>query len=177
MIGIVSLLDEEHYHRVENLWDEVEDRFNLEDIAPTPIPHLSYQVAGTYNQERLEPILHRIAKNTAPFQIQTTGLGIFTGADPVLYTPVVRTPALSAFQRLLWHELGALGSELSPYYHPDNWVPHITVADDNVDHARLPDLIRYLSTRNFKWTIDINNLSLIHDTNQGKGLYLRVDFG
>ncbi len=26
MIGIVSLLDEEHYHRVENLWDEVEDR-------------------------------------------------------------------------------------------------------------------------------------------------------
>ncbi len=177
MMGIVSLLDEEHYRQVENLWDEVESRFHLADIAPTPIPHISFQIATAYDQERLEPILRRIAKNTAPFQIHTTGLGIFTGADPVLYIAVVRTPELSAFHRLLWHELATLGNEVSPYYHPDNWVPHITVADHNVDHVRLPDLVRYLSPRDFNWTIDINNLALIHDTDEGKGLYLQADFG
>ena len=95
MDGIVSLLDDKHYSLIEHIWDEFENRFGMVDIAPTPIAHYSYQIAHHYDLETLIPALNRVAQKTEPFIVKTSGLGIFTGEQPVLYVPVVRTPQLA----------------------------------------------------------------------------------
>ncbi len=38
MHGLVSLLPEPHYTRVENIWQELETRFGLSGIQVTPYP-------------------------------------------------------------------------------------------------------------------------------------------
>src|SRR5579871_3200774 len=85
--GVVSLLDGEHYQQVETLWAELAERFGLRGVYVTPFPHFSYHVASHYDTGQLEPILRQVASKIHPFQIKITGLGIFTGPQPVLYIP------------------------------------------------------------------------------------------
>ena len=80
--GIVSLLDDKHYELVENLWAELGREFGLKGIYITPFPHFSYQVAEHYEVELLESVLQRFALKSAKFKVKTTGLGIFTTAQP-----------------------------------------------------------------------------------------------
>jgi hypothetical protein len=66
MHGIVSFLDEPHYRRVEELWAELSGRFDVEGIYVTPYPHFSYQVAESYDREKVASILQRLAGRTGP---------------------------------------------------------------------------------------------------------------
>jgi len=96
MEGLVSLLDAEHDARVRALWSELETGLGLHGVWTTPYPHFSYQIAPRY-----DPAIQPIARNlsaAAPFEIRTGGLAVFTLPAPVLYLPIVRTAALSAWQ-------------------------------------------------------------------------------
>lgn len=177
MDGVVTLLNDRYYRQVEDLWEEFARAFGLLDIAPTPIPHFSFQIAERYAVAALEPVLREISQETAPFPVVTTGLGIFTGVSPVLYVPVVRTPTLDRLHRRIWEAAYAYGTNVAAYYSSARWVPHITLADKNINHRNLPDLIRLLSARDFLWELTVDNLAVIHNTSDGAGVYARIDFG
>lgn len=161
MMGIVSLLDDLHYQYIENLWAELQQKFGVKGVYVTPFPHFSYHVANDYNIDILEPILQRIAANQASFQVRTSGLGIFTGEAPVLYIPVVRHPILTQFHELLWRELSNTGNGTLEYYHPDHWLPHITIGFGDLSSDVLAHIAQYLSKRTFRWQITVDNLTFI----------------
>lgn len=173
MIGIVSLLDDIHYHYVENLWAELQQRFGVKGIYVTPYPHFSYHVADDYDIKRLEPILQRVASNQTSFQVRTSGLGIFTGEAPVLYIPVVRNPALTQLHELLWRELSNTGDGILEYYHPDHWIPHITIGFGDLHSDNLAHIVRYLNERTFSWQIMVNNLTFIGNSGTGQEVKYR----
>ena len=164
MHGVVSLLDDEHYALIEHLWDELETELGVRGLYNTPLPHFSYHVAERYDVDLLESVLPRLASNYPPFRVRTAGLGIFSGDHPVLYVAVVRSPALTALHRTLWQELAGASAGAVEYYHPEQWMPHITLADGHVLKDHLPDVARLLSARAFDWEIEVDNLALIHDT-------------
>ena len=58
MHGIVSLLDEDHYRMVEDVWAGLEEALGVRGIFTTPFPHFSYHVADHYDVALLEPLLH-----------------------------------------------------------------------------------------------------------------------
>jgi 2'-5' RNA ligase len=161
MYGIVSLLDAEHHAKVVQLWAEFKARFGVQGISLTPIPHYSYHVAEKYNLAKLEAVLVKAARTIQPFRVRTNGLGIFTGAEPVLYIPVIRKPALTQFHQYLWEPLSATATKSSPYYHPDSWRPHITLTHRDVNHDLLPQVVRLLSERTFYWDVGIETLSVL----------------
>ena len=109
MHGIVSLLDDKHYQLVEDLWAELKQEFTVEGVYITPYPHFSYQVASDYCVVELEGILRTFAADHTAFQVRTTGLGMFTGPQPVLYIPVVRSPELTQFHQVLWEKVYRVG--------------------------------------------------------------------
>ncbi len=160
--GIVSLLDTRHYHVVEDLWAELKREFGVQGIYITPYPHFSYQVASLYDTESLEPVLRDFAASHKSFRVNTTGLGIFTGRMPVLYIPVVRNTELTQFQQELWRALSTAntGSEIQEHYHPDAWMPHVTIGFGDLDSDILARMIRYLSERDFNWRILIDNICI-----------------
>ena len=175
MHGVVSLLDDEHYTIVESLWDELETGLGVRGLYKTPFPHFSYHVAEQYDVDLLESILRRLASHCATFRVRTAGLGVFSGDHPVLYVAAVRSPALSALHQKLWRELARASAGTVEYYHPERWIPHITLADGDVLKDHLPDVVRMLNARAFDWGFEVNNLSLIYDTGTTQEVRLRFD--
>jgi 2'-5' RNA ligase len=161
MDGIVSLLDDKHRDLVLRLWEELRRAFGLRGIYPTRFPHLSYHVAERYDEARLTPILAEFAHSHSPFHVTTTGLGIFTGPQPVLHVPVVRTPELSLVHQDLWLALDGTAEGTIGLYHPRKWIPHITLAHGDISNEALPEVIRFLCGRNFNWDFNVEDVTLV----------------
>jgi 2'-5' RNA ligase len=164
MEGLVSLLDAVHDVRVLALWDALEGTLGLRGVRVTPFPHFSYQVAPRYDRSVLVAAAQAIARAAAPFEARAAGVALFTGPAPVLYVPVVRTAPLSALHRQVWE--AALPAAVGPqaYYHPDQWVPHITLAFGDLDAARAGEAVRLLAGRAFDWRLRVDNLAFIGKT-------------
>jgi 2'-5' RNA ligase len=175
MHAIVSLLDNKHYQLVEDLWAELEREFSVHGVYITPYPHFSYHVAQHYDVDELESTLKRITSNITTFQIRTGGLGMFTGAHPVLYIPVVRNQELTELHQELWEVIPTADSGVQEYYHPDQWMPHITIGFGDMNKDNLSRIIPWLAERAFNWEITINNLALIYDTGTKQELKARFD--
>jgi 2'-5' RNA ligase len=176
MHGIVTLLDNDHYQLVEDLWAELKREFSVQGVYVTPYPHFSYHVAHDYDVNKIESVLDLIASNITTFKVRTTGLGIFTGSSPVLYIPVVRSLELTQLQQKLWEQISTASSGIVEYYHPDQWMPHITIGFADITKENLSQIIPFLADRNFNWEITVNNIALIYDTGTKQVLKSRSDF-
>lgn len=162
-IRVVSMLDRKHYQQVEDLWAELARKFGVKGIYISPRPHITFQIATCYEVKSLESVLQRFASNKTPFKVRTTGLGIFTGSEPILYIPVVRSPELTQFHEALWQEIFNTGSSIEDHYHPTRWVPHITIGIGDMNKRNLSQIIRFLVKRDFNWEISIDNVVLVHN--------------
>ena len=177
MQAVVSLLDDHHTQLTEALWRELETQFGLRGVYTTPHPHFSYHVARSYDLDSLVPRLDRLIHAIRPFQVRTTGLGVFTGKSPVLTIPVVRSPALTQFHQTLWSELAACASGSLAYYGPEQWLPHITLGSGDIQKDLLAEAVRLLGERDFNWTITIDNLAFVEEDGiSGQRLGFKLTF-
>lgn len=174
MHGVVSLLDEQHYEQVEQLWSELESTFRVHKLCNTPFPHFSYHVAQHYDLNKLESILRKTAAVMQPFRVRTSGLAVFTGDHPVLYVPIVRTSSLSAYHQTIYEAVAQAGDGEIAYYQPEQWVPHITLANGEALRPLLPDIMRLISTRDFMWDVRVSNLALIYQTQTSQDVQLQI---
>ncbi len=178
MYGIVALLDAEHEAKVEALWAEFRQKFGVHGVSAAPIPHFSLHLSTKYDCDEVERILCRFAAENPPFTIRTNGLGMFTGPEPVLFVPVIRSLQLINIQAQLWGPLSAAAAEPISYYHPEQWRPHITLTHRDVNHEMLPRVIRLLSERDFRWEIRVDTLAILSDKSEPEDdLMLRVRLG
>jgi len=172
--AIVSLLDEEHDQTVRNLWAELEGDYGVTAQYANPFTHFSFHVSDDYDLDELRQILEGLIRDHRPFTVGTSGLGVFTGDRPVLFVPVVRSPELDALHGALWSRCtGAFGVGL-PYYAPDAWVPHITLAQGPAAAERFPDVVRAMTRREFSWRLRVETLAVIEDGGEDRGLRLNV---
>ena len=174
MNAIVSLLDEEHDQTVRNLWSELEGDFGVIPQYANPFTHFSFHVADDYDVDDLRPILADLIHDHGPFTVGTSGLGIFTGERPVLFVPVVRNPELDALHSALWSRFTPAFGVGLPYYAPDAWVPHITLAQGPEAADRFPDIVRAMTRREFTWRLTVDNLAVIEDGGADRGLRMEV---
>jgi 2'-5' RNA ligase len=164
MYGVVSLLDEAHNEKVQNIWAMLKSRFGVGNPNVTGYPHFSYHIAQRYDLDRLSGLLERMVRETAVFTVHTAGLGIFTGAEPVIYIPVVRDPALTSLHQTLWPHIEPCGHYSQSYYAPANWVPHITLGQGDISPEQLGPVVQWLNNQNLYWTIPIHNFAILHST-------------
>src|ERR1044071_6540498 len=81
---------------------------------------------------------------------------IATFASPILYISVVRSPALSALHREIWDGVRqTVPGAVAHYYHPEEWAPHVTLAQGDIDSDKLAEVVRYLCRRNFHWEFNV----------------------
>lgn len=167
MHGVICLLDETHHQLVQEIWAAMEAELGIKGEMVRPYPHFSYHVAEHYDLEVLEPVLKEFATLIAPFTVRTAGLGIFTGGLlPVLYVTVVRSPHLTRLQEILWPRLATGSAGIVEHYHPDQWVPHITLGQGGVNTENLPAVLRLLNRYQFEWTFTADNIAVLY--NEGK---------
>lgn len=148
--GIVAILDDITQQRIRDLWTEFEDIFGVHGVSITPYPHFSFHVADNYDGALLDE-LEALVPMVSPMTFKTAGLGIFTGAVPVMHLNVVRHGALSRLHKAL-HSIGnKYGQSNMDYYAPNNWLPHITLAQGDFSLAQIPQALELLQTRDFNW--------------------------
>lgn len=163
MHGVVSLLPSPHYDWVEALWDELEAKHGMKGIRITPFPHFSWQIGEAYDFSALKTCLESIAASQPPFKVRTTGLGQFTGEHPVLFIPVVKSPELVNFHQRVWQALLPITTGASPYYSPENWIPHISIGYEDLNTQNIGAVMQELAFRTFNWEFEVDNLSFIYE--------------
>jgi 2'-5' RNA ligase len=178
MHGLVSLLPEPFYQQVEQLWQSLENDIGLKGIRVTPYPHFSWQIAEDYDLERLKPLLEQIASQTQPFPAHTSGIGVFSGERPVIYIALVKTPELMRFHSVVWdYTLGA-SNAASPYYSPENWVPHISLAYGDVTIENIGAAIKKLAFQSYAWEMQVDNFAFIYEPQGATGkIRFKIPFG
>jgi len=177
MNGIASLLDQTAVSRVEQLWQELEAHCGLVGVKATPFPHFTWQVTEAYDLPRLETVLHALARQTQPFTIHTSGLGLFTSENPIVYISIVKDEPLMHFHSMLWDHLKGIAIHPMLYYTPGQWVPHITLAYQDVTSANLDCVMQGLAFQVFNWEILVNNLILVARTEDHYIETVRYPFG
>jgi 2'-5' RNA ligase len=172
MQGIISMLDLDHTSRVHALWNALKDSCGMEEILRTPLPHITWHVAGGYQCDELEKDLEALTSRQAPIQIQANGIGLFTSPAPVLYIPVVRTRALSDLHQAIYEAAITRAENPLVYYSPDEWIPHITLAHTDADLERLQCALKVLGLERLTWQIHLEQLVLVEVKPGGPGTIL-----
>ena len=177
MNGIASSLDPVASVSVESLWQVLEHECGLVGVKITPFPHFTWQVADGYDLPRLEIMLHGLARQTRPFTVRSAGLGLFTGESPIVYIPLVKDEYLLRFHAKLWKLTDGIASTPHPYYAPDKWVPHITLAYGDVSAQNLDCVMQALAFRSFEWEIRVDNLAFMAQPDDGPTTSCHYRFG
>jgi len=163
MHGLVSLLPQPNYGMVERIWDDLERRFGLRGIRVTPLPHFSWNIGEVYPQEKLEPAMREVAARIAPLRVRAVGLGIFPGPEPVIFIPLVKDRALLEAHQIIWDRFQSVGEGLSTYYSPENWVPHISLAYQDVTRENIGEVMGALAFEPVNWEMPIDNITFIYE--------------
>ncbi|OJX48191.1 MAG: hypothetical protein BGO78_13035 [Chloroflexi bacterium 44-23] len=169
MNAIISLLPLPFADRVKDTWQELETRFGLIGIQRAPYPHFSWQGAERYEQQGLLLTLQTIANMIEPFAIQTGGVRYFAGEMPVVFIEVIKTPQLARLHQQIWNATRPLSTTFNPYYAPQQWQPHITLAMGDLPMEMLPKVLAWLQPQEFSWQIDIEQFSYYQESNNQAG--------
>jgi len=169
MHGVVTVLVEPYYERVEQLWQGLKQRFGVGNPKATAVPHFSYHISPEYDLDTLKQVLLETAVASPPFTTKTTGIGIFPGEAPVIYLPVARTPELQALHNVLWPRLQSIAQGNAPqstYYATSNWFPHITLGHSDIRTDNLGPIVTWLNSQSLAWEIQVTNLTLLYDNGE-----------
>lgn len=163
MHGLVSFLDASHYKIVEDIWSELETKFGLTGIKVTPFPHFSWQVAEDYEWDIMAEKMKEISEKTSPFIVRTAGLGIFSGESPIIFIAIIKDLNLIKHHEIIFDIIEPVAKGSVPYYHPNGWIPHISLAYFDITENNVGSVMKLLSFRNFHWEIEIDNIALIYE--------------
>ncbi len=161
MYGLASLLPEPYFLQVKRIWDRLETCCGLTAIRATPYPHFSWQIAHSYPLDQFQSIVQQLSKHIAPFQVRTAGLGVFSGTTPIIFISVVKDPFLVTLHHQIWEQLAQIANEPNQYYHPAQWMPHITLAHEDVTPDNIGVVMQTLAFERYEWEMWIDNLALI----------------
>lgn len=165
MDGVISVLDVVHTRQVRELWQEIDGRFHISNPLVTFAPHFSYHIAESYDVAKVASVLREVAQQTAVFTVAATGIGIFPGADPVVYIPIARNAALAALQETLWTAVNPISQAPSAYYQPPNWLPHITLVQSAKSPIDLGPLVKWLHRQSISWEIRVSSIGFAQTSN------------
>lgn len=165
MPGVIALLDPAHSAKVEALWDTMAREFAVPRGYSGGIPHITFHLGNHDVDAGADKVVETVARRTPPLVITTAGVGVFGGSPPVLYLAVARTTEVAALAAELSDALGAAGFPSSdPYFAPEKWIPHITIAHRNLTGLDLGPLLAWLVQQPLAWEIALSSLSIARET-------------
>ena len=125
--AIAALFDAASEAGIQNLRRQLAEYAGSDTVAVAR-PHLAFAIVDRLDPEALEPMLREFCQAMPPLPLNLAAVGAFPTAEGVVYlAPVVTRPMLAAHARLC-QLLDEAGAPPVPYYRPENWVPHCTVA-------------------------------------------------
>lgn len=145
---------------MRELWTMLEDRFGLKGVRKVPFPHVTLLGFDGLTHPDVKDLLERLSQGTAPFELEACGIGVFNDPAPILYAPVVQTPALHLLHRAVYEQLRELGGHVYELYAPGRWVPHITLAQGQGTPGAYGEAVELLLKEPLHLSFEVRNLTL-----------------
>jgi len=177
MQGIVTLLDGADRERIEAIWDELRRDFGVRGVHAQRFPHFTYHAAAEYDPAGVRAKLDGLARTIRPFTVRTSGIGIFTRKQPVIFLPVARSPSIESLRQRIARGVEDFADAPNDYYAEDIWIPHVTLAEGDVDLLVLPEIVRRFGERTLQWEMLATNVAVIHAAEDVQEIRFRFDFG
>lgn len=141
-LALLLTFDPESEQKLVQLQDQIKEHWSdAKDEFSESRPHISLDVRphitlGGFEGAAPDGFVERLrsfAAQQKPLKIQLASLGTFAGDEGVLFLAPVVTDELLKFHSLVHAHLLSSVSEQIPYYLPDAWVPHVTIAVQAAD--------------------------------------------
>jgi 2'-5' RNA ligase len=174
MLAIASLVSLNQNPESKAIWDSIEDRCDDFGYTKIQIPHFSWQIATDYALHSMIPALSALASTWKEFTINTTGLGLFTGNIPALYLPIIKTQDLLEKHIEIWDLCSSFGTEVSPMYAPENWLPHITLVHQGFSLENVTCIIGDLFLQKLSLQFLVKKIEIIYQDNEKEGVTAEI---
>jgi len=173
--GIITKLPDFFQEQVTKVWNDFHQLFGISRIKTTSFPHLTWVIAKESNEDLVDEKLNIIRKKTFPFVLSTNGIGIFTGKRPAVYIQIKPSIQILEFQKELYETFSDHSDGLKKFYAPERWIPHISLAIEDIDLSNIGKVMEYLLPTTFKHDLRIENISLVRKE-KGQNMELVRDY-
>ncbi|MBP2620650.1 2'-5' RNA ligase family protein [Streptococcus panodentis] len=167
MYAIIATLDKFSQEQVRLIWHKLSIN-NLSNYAyevDNREPHLTLASLERMELPAIQLILNKLAKQYSVLDLNFSSISSFLGSSIVTLNPV-KTPKMTAFHAELHGEIEVYVSEFSPYL-PNNWVPHVTLAN-RIEYKKLSQVYLFCLEHCPPITGTITGLKLIEVGNDGQ---------
>lgn len=161
MYAIISELDVNSTESVRNLWLKLRRICGLKGIYDLPTPHLTWFVAEDLDIQSSAAIIDGLTANNCGFKTRSFGLGLFTGARPVLYLPMVKTQDMIDIHNQVWDQIPLFAKTTNRYYEPLYWMPHITLAVNDLSSENLACALDSLVFEILEMSVSVDNMIIV----------------
>jgi len=165
-IWIVSVLEDKPYRDVKNLWKLFETKYNSVAVQIFSHPHVTFQGGKTDNARQLKKDFQEIISKTKPFEIEVNGPRHFN--KKVIYLEVEKTYKLVEINQRINQFLKAYCHDLFEDYTPWNWIPHITLAMDDLTAGNFQKAWTELRDSELRFRQKLHNLCIVKQYPSGK---------
>jgi len=117
MFAIISELNPAASTDVNAYWRQLSKNCGLYAIFYMPTPHLTWMVCEELGIDQAAPILTQITSQEGLLSSRTSGIGIFTGENPVLYLPIVKTQQMITLHQEIWNLLQPMTKTSNEFSH------------------------------------------------------------
>jgi hypothetical protein len=159
--GIITRLPSFFETEIQNVWNDFQHQIGISRIKTTSFPHLTWVIAKHTDEDLVDHQLNIFRKKITPFVFSTNGIGVFTGKRPAVYIQIKPDIRLLAFQNQLYDLFSDHSEGLKKFYAPDRWIPHISVAIEDIDTSNIGRVMEYLLPKSFKHDIRIEYFTLV----------------
>jgi len=172
--AIATLIDHSTWGRILDKNPAVRDLIVSRQSQQEYI-HFSWLISEDLDKEKTIKLLDDVAISTVEFDIQSGGIGIFTGIVPAITYGLVRNQQASHIQSRIWNNcLEHMGS-MNMKYSPDRWIPHITILHYGLQAREYCEFLEKSIDAEVSFTIEVNNLAIIYKDENSAGLLHKVD--
>jgi 2'-5' RNA ligase len=166
-IGIASLLTGVERDEVLRFWDVFEKDYNSIGVRSFDHPNLGFQGGGSSNIDILKAELVNLCNNITPFEVIVDGFGYFEAPSKVVYLQVRKTNQLIEIHKEINRFLSKNCISTFQLYTPEYWVPHITLAMDDLSETSFDTFKNKQKNYSLTFNQKISNLALVEFKDNG----------
>lgn len=160
MSTLALLLHEPAARKVRTWWDLLEAKLGIRGVRKVPFPHVTLLGCEGIDHPRIQEVLDDLCFRTPSLELRSIGLGFFIRPMPVIYAPIIRSQALSCLHRELWDAMEGLGGNLFRLYSPEQWIPHMTLAQFDLTRENQIEALKLLLEEDLELVFEVRNLTL-----------------
>jgi 2'-5' RNA ligase len=170
-IGILSILEDKPYKDVKLLWKRFEKQYNSIGVQTFNHPCLTFQGGEVKDIKVLTRDFRDFAAEIDPFEIEVDGFGSFDRR--VIYLKVRKSREIVRINEVVNQHLKGRCVTVFEEYTPERWIPHITVAMDDLLENEFDKAWSSLSGVKLRFEQKLHNLCLVKRYSSGKIKILR----